>query len=130
MKNNDSESENRYIYTYVAELLCCTSEATQHCKSTMCMHAKSLQFCQTLCYPMHYSLPGSSVHGINYTAINKLYCMGSIILQLINKGKIIKSRNWPDDTHKKKWFNLTTITKHLRHTLGLYYTRHFGGLKR
>ena len=27
-------------------------------------HAKSLQLCQTLCDPMDYSPPGSSVHGI------------------------------------------------------------------
>ena len=26
--------------------------------------AKSLQACPTLCDPMHYSLPGSSIHGI------------------------------------------------------------------
>ena len=30
----------------------------------MCVHAKSLQSCQTLCDPMDCSLPGSSVHGI------------------------------------------------------------------
>ena len=29
-----------------------------------CMFAKSLQSCPTLCDPMDYSLPGSSVHGI------------------------------------------------------------------
>ena len=28
------------------------------------MHAKSLQLCLTVCYPMDCSLPGSSVHGI------------------------------------------------------------------
>ena len=28
------------------------------------MHAKSLQFCPTLCDPMNYSPPGFSVHGI------------------------------------------------------------------
>ena len=28
------------------------------------VHAKSLQSCLTLCDPMDYSLPGSSVHGI------------------------------------------------------------------
>ena len=28
------------------------------------MHAKSLQSCLTLCDPMDYSRPGSSVHGI------------------------------------------------------------------
>ena len=30
----------------------------------MCMHAKSLQSCPTLCDPMDHSLPSSSVHGI------------------------------------------------------------------
>ena len=30
----------------------------------LCMHAKSLQSCPTLCDPMDCSLPGSSVHGI------------------------------------------------------------------
>ena len=30
----------------------------------MCMHAKSLQSCLTLCDAMDYSSPGSSVHGI------------------------------------------------------------------
>ena len=30
----------------------------------MCMHAKSLQLCPTLCDPMDCSQPGSSVHGI------------------------------------------------------------------
>ena len=31
---------------------------------TLCMHAKSLQLCLTLCNPMDCSPPGSSVHGI------------------------------------------------------------------
>ena len=30
----------------------------------MCKHAKSLQLCLSLCKPMDWSLPGSSVHGI------------------------------------------------------------------
>ena len=29
-----------------------------------CMHAQWLQLCSTVCDPMDYSLPGSSVHGI------------------------------------------------------------------
>ena len=29
-----------------------------------CVHAKTLQSCQTFCDPMDSSLPGSSVHGI------------------------------------------------------------------
>ena len=30
----------------------------------ICMHAKSLQSCPTLCNSMDWSLPGSSAHGI------------------------------------------------------------------
>ena len=30
----------------------------------MCVRAKSLQLCPTLCNPIDCSLPGSSVHGI------------------------------------------------------------------
>ena len=33
-------------------------------RTKACVHAKSLQLCPTLCDPMDYSLPGSSVHGI------------------------------------------------------------------
>ena len=33
-------------------------------RSLLCVHAKSLQSCPTLCNPMNFSLPGSSVHGI------------------------------------------------------------------
>ena len=32
--------------------------------ASCCLHAKSLQLCQTLCYPVDCSLPGSSVHGV------------------------------------------------------------------
>ena len=32
---------------------------------SLCVRAKSLQLCLTLCNPMDYSLPGSSVHGIS-----------------------------------------------------------------
>ena len=33
------------------------------------MYAKSLQSCPTLCNPMDYSLPGSSVHGVSQARI-------------------------------------------------------------
>ena len=33
-------------------------------ESYVCTHAQSLQQCLTLCDPVDYSLPGSSVHGI------------------------------------------------------------------
>ena len=32
--------------------------------NAVCVSAKSLQSCLTLCYPMDYSPPGSSIHGI------------------------------------------------------------------
>ena len=36
----------------------------------MCVHAKSLQLCQTPCDPMDFSPPGSSVHGMLHTLVN------------------------------------------------------------
>ena len=39
------------IYIYICIYICA-------------VHAKSLQLCPTLCDPLDYSLPGSSVHGI------------------------------------------------------------------
>ena len=41
------------------------------------MHAKLLQLCPTLCDPMDYSLPGSSVHGILQTRILEWVAMPS-----------------------------------------------------
>ena len=41
------------------------------------VHAKSLQLCLTLCYPMNYSLPGSSVHGILQARILQWVTMAS-----------------------------------------------------
>ena len=34
-----------------------------HVKNALCMHAKLLQSCSTLCDPVEHSLPGSSLHG-------------------------------------------------------------------
>ena len=42
-----------------------------------CMHAKSLQSCPSLCNPMDYSLPGSSVHGILQARILEWVAMPS-----------------------------------------------------
>ena len=42
-----------------------------------CMHAKSLQSCLTLCNPMDYSPPGSSVHQILQAKIMKWVTMPS-----------------------------------------------------
>ena len=41
----------------------------------VCMHAKLLQSCLTLCNPMDYSLPGSSVHGILQAGILEWFAM-------------------------------------------------------
>ena len=37
------------------------------CGERVCLHAKSLQLCLTLCDPMDHGQPGSSVHGILQT---------------------------------------------------------------
>ena len=45
--------------------------------SFLCVCAKSHQSCQTLCDPMDYSLPGSSVHGILQVRIMEWVAMPS-----------------------------------------------------
>ena len=44
-----------------------------YCTQNVCVCAKSLQSCPTLCKPMDFSLPGSSVHGILQARILE-YC--------------------------------------------------------
>ena len=52
------------IYVYISLIhFILQQELTQHCKATLCMHAKLLQPCLTLHDPMDSRLPGSSVHG-------------------------------------------------------------------
>ena len=46
-------------------------------KVTLCVCAKSLQFCDSLCDPTVCSLPGSSVHGILQARILELAAMPS-----------------------------------------------------
>ena len=46
----------------------------------ICMHAKSLQLCPTLCDPMDYSPPGSSVHGISQARILLLLLLLLLLL--------------------------------------------------
>ena len=46
-------------------------------KKCLCMCAKSLQSCPTLCDPMDYSLPGFSVHWILHTRILEWVAMSS-----------------------------------------------------
>ena len=52
------------IYVYISLIhFILQQKLTQHCKATLCMHAKLLQPCLTLHDAMHSRLPGSSVHG-------------------------------------------------------------------
>ena len=51
-----------------------TREVPELC---VCVCAKSLQLCPTLCDPMDCSLPGSSVHGILQTRILEWVAMSS-----------------------------------------------------
>ena len=46
-------------------------------KRYMCMHAKLFQSCPTLCNPMDYSPPGSSVHGFLQARILEWVAMPS-----------------------------------------------------
>ena len=43
----------------------------------VCMHAKSLQACPTLCHPMDCSPPSNSVHGILQAGILERIAMPS-----------------------------------------------------
>ena len=55
--------------------------------NNMCMHAKSLQSCATLCDPVDCSPPGSSVHGILQARILERGCallQGIIPIQGLN----------------------------------------------
>ena len=49
----EHEKECMYVYKNVYKYI-----------KIICVHAKSLQLCPTLCNPIDCSLPGSSVHGI------------------------------------------------------------------
>ena len=45
--------------------------------NAMCIHVKSIQSCLTLCNPLDYSLPGSSVQGIVQARILEWVAMSS-----------------------------------------------------
>ena len=48
-----------------------------HTHMYLCMHAKSLQLCLTLCNPLDCSSPGSSIHGIIQTRVLEWIAMPS-----------------------------------------------------
>ena len=46
-------------------------------KCSECMHTKSLQLCLTLCDPVDYGPPGSSVHGILQARVREWVAISS-----------------------------------------------------
>ena len=50
----------QYVFTHMHSHTCTHT----HTHTCACVHAKSLQYCLTLCNPLDYSLPDSPVHGI------------------------------------------------------------------
>ena len=56
----------------------CAAFWEAHHLHTVCMHAKSLQSCPTLCDPVYRSWPGSSVHGILQARILEWVAMPSV----------------------------------------------------
>ena len=61
-------------------------------ESYVCTHAQSLQQCLTLCDPVDYSLPGSSVHGILQARILEWVALPS------SRGSF-----WPRDRTHDSW---------------------------
>ena len=54
-----------FFFAFLVSEEPCSSYGLENGASGACvLPAKLLQLCPTLCNPMHYSLPGSSVHGI------------------------------------------------------------------
>ena len=49
-----------------------------------CMHTKSLQACLTLCNPVDWSQPGSTVHGIPQARNTAVSCQGIFLTQGLN----------------------------------------------
>ena len=60
----------------------------------VCVHAKSLQSCPTLCDPMDCSLPGSSAHGILQARILKWVAMSFFLTQ----GSNLHLLHWQADS--------------------------------
>ena len=56
------------------------------------LSAKSLQLCPTLCHPIDYSPPGSSVHGILQARILEWFAMPSS-----------RGSSWPRDRTRVSW---------------------------
>ena len=57
---NYHQKAEKYIHLVIK----IAQDDRHYISSSLCMHAKSLQTCPTLCDPTDYSPPGSPVHGI------------------------------------------------------------------
>ena len=77
----------------------------------MCMHAKSLQLCPTLCNRMDCSPPGSSVHEILQAKILEWVVMTS-------------SRDLPDPGIEPEFLNVSYVARQI-----LYHCTTYNGCK-
>ena len=68
--------------------------------SRMCLHAKSLQLCPTLCNPMDCSPPGFSVHGILQARILEWVAMLSSMAfsQPRDRARVLGLQHWQAST--------------------------------
>ena len=69
--------------------------------SPVCMHAKSLQSCLTLCDPMDCSLPGSSIHGIfpgKNSGVGCHFLLQRIFLTQGSNPRLLHLQHWQVDS--------------------------------
>ena len=66
-----------HLYIYIYLNFAMYQNLAQHCEPTMHVYTKSLQSYLTLCSPMDYNQPGSSVHGILQARILEWVAMPS-----------------------------------------------------
>ena len=69
--------------------------------ASACIHAKSLQFCPTLCDPIDCSLPGSSVYG-NFPGENTggdcRFLLQEIFLAQGSNARLLNLLHWQTDS--------------------------------
>ena len=95
----------------MAESLCCPFETISTLLiSYVCVGAKSLELCLTLCNPMDWSPPGSPVHGVLQARILEWVAVPSS-----------RGSSWPRD-----WTRISYVSCIGRWVL--YHWRHLGSL--